>query len=63
MRPLIWQILHRMGWSEAETVLCNQALANEQFPFICDFSLSLFAVRDVGSGEGASSPTDMRANA
>lgn len=61
--PLIWQMLQELGWFEAGTVLCNQALANEQFPFTCEISLSLFAVRDAGSGEGASSPTDMHANA
>lgn len=54
MRPLIWQMLQKTRWFEAETVLCNQALANEQFPFICDFSLSLLSrMLEAGREPGA----------
>lgn len=40
MQPLIWQMLYKMGWFVAEAVLCNLALANEQFPLKPEFSLS-----------------------
>lgn len=47
-------MLLKIGQFEAKTVLGNQALANEHLSFRCDFSLSLFAVHNAGSGEGAS---------
>lgn len=51
-------MLLKIGRFEAKTVLSNQALANEQLSFLCDFSF-LFAVHDAGSGEGAVSLSHM----